>query len=997
MRHISVFMIFLFLASCSGNGDVVTADKDIADGGTTADQVASPDSATPPDASGNLDLTKFEQVDEELIFPDVPDSLSPGCNPGSGCFLDKCDTNEECLSGWCVEHLGEGVCSQSCQDECPPGWECQQVAGTVPDVVYICVSTHANLCRPCAAGTDCKSVGGAEDVCVDYEGAGAFCGGVCATDDDCPWGFSCLTTVTVDGIDTLQCLADAGECPCTGKSVALSLWTPCEAENEFGICDGKRVCAEEGLLECDALVPAAEVCNGLDDNCDGEVDEATCDDDNECTEDSCLAAEGCQNVALDLGECKDGNPCTVADHCEAGACIGDPVLCDDQNPCTEDLCTEQGGCDHPFVFGPCDDEDPCTVGDQCGDGECAGTHLACDCSEDSDCGELEDGDLCNGTLVCDVEALPMKCVVAPNTVVSCPEPAGADAPCLVPACDPASGGCSLVPANDGAPCDDGDSCSLGDTCSDGSCTPGAPANCNDGNPCTDDSCDPDSGCTSEKNSDSCTDGDVCTVNDVCAGGQCLPGDNLDCDDGNPCTDDMCDSAVGCLHTNNLADCDDGNACTTGDVCGGGQCAGGTPVSCDDENICTSESCNPADGCIYTFNSAPCSDDDVCTLSDMCNLGECVSSGSLTCADLNPCTDDSCNALSGCQFVANQEPCSDGNACTEPDICSGGSCIAGSGIDCDDENPCTNDACDPQWGCIYSNNTLPCDDSDACTLSDTCDGGSCIGGPALDCDDENLCTNDDCDAENGCVYQFNTTPCNDDDPCTVTDGCSGGACVGTGDLDCDDDVVCTADSCIEGVGCQNTVTVDYETDGNNCGECGLVCGETEKCKEGECKIIDPWLGAGAQWESAGKYFGRFTWAQAGIGNNGRFNATDYCVGKGGTLARPNSQDEWDKLFQNIPNDNYGYWMDGHNNYICGEATPGNPKPYQFGMMHCPTGTTKLYTGCNCTQSEPGLVVYRYSGSGHFDGCQSHAGGGNLGAMDENIDYNHAAIHGFVCEK
>ncbi len=324
-------------------------------------------------------------------------------------------------------------------------------------------------------------------------------------------------------------------------------------------------------------------------------------------------------------------------------------------------------------------------------------------------------------------------------------------------------------------------------------------------------------------------------------------------------------------------------------------------------------------------------------------------------------------------------------------------MAGAGLDCDDENPCTDDSCDPQSGCVHANNILPCDDADACTLSDTCAEGECVGGPALDCDDENLCTNDDCDGDSGCVYQFNTTPCNDDDPCTVTDACAGGACVGAGDLDCDDEVVCTADSCVEGVGCQNTVTVDYQTDENNCGECGKVCGQTEKCSDGECKVIDPWVGAGANWESAGKYFGRFTWAQAGISNNGRFNATAYCADKGGTLARPNSQDEWDKLYQNIPNDSYGYWMDGHNNYTCGQATPGNPKSYEYGMMYCPAGTSKLYTGCNCTQSEKGIVVYRYTGSGHFDGCQSYAGGGNLGAMDENLNYGHGGIHGFVCEK
>ncbi|MFQ5461501.1 MAG: hypothetical protein ACE5E5_02630, partial [Phycisphaerae bacterium] len=52
-----------------------------------------------------------------------------------------------------------------------------------------------------------------------------------------------------------------------------------------------------------------------------------------------------------------------------------------------------------------------------------------------------------------------------------------------------------------------------------------------------------------------------------------------CDDGNVCTDDTCDPATGCVNTNNVAACDDGNACTTTDVCdGAGVCAGVNPAN-----------------------------------------------------------------------------------------------------------------------------------------------------------------------------------------------------------------------------------------------------------------------------------------------------------------------------------------------------------------------------------------------------------------------------------
>jgi glucose/arabinose dehydrogenase len=49
-------------------------------------------------------------------------------------------------------------------------------------------------------------------------------------------------------------------------------------------------------------------------------------------------------------------------------------------------------------------------------------------------------------------------------------------------------------------------------------------------------------------------------------------DDAGCDDGNPCTDDVC-FASACLHLNNTNACDDGVACTTGDVCSGGVCRG----------------------------------------------------------------------------------------------------------------------------------------------------------------------------------------------------------------------------------------------------------------------------------------------------------------------------------------------------------------------------------------------------------------------------------------
>jgi hypothetical protein len=51
-----------------------------------------------------------------------------------------------------------------------------------------------------------------------------------------------------------------------------------------------------------------------------------------------------------------------------------------------------------------------------------------------------------------------------------------------------------------------------------------------------------------------------------------------CDDGNPCTDDLCDVNQICVHAANSAACNDGIACTTGDVCNAGSCVGGAPAA-----------------------------------------------------------------------------------------------------------------------------------------------------------------------------------------------------------------------------------------------------------------------------------------------------------------------------------------------------------------------------------------------------------------------------------
>jgi hypothetical protein len=880
--------VALLLVACSSPGPVADIAGGEVDG--TAQRDGSSEVVLQTDTVRNEDLFELIEVDPttDVKVVDVP---GPLCESGEGCFLDPCQENENCQSGWCVQHLGAGVCTQTCQEECPPGWSCGQLEGLGPDLLFVCVSTFANLCRPCTTTADCKSTGGAEDACIEYGSHGSFCGGTCSDKEDCPWGFACESVTSVEGSELLQCINETGECPCTQRSVALGLTTSCSVTNDYGICVGSRTCGDEGLSDCSAGEPAAELCNGIDDDCDGEVDEPDllegnyvnlCNDGNQCTEDKCMGSEACVNELLESGGCDDENPCTVADHCADGTCLGDPVECNDENPCTDNICTNTGGCEYPPNQATCDDDNPCTVGDDCDGGQCIGTLLPCDCMVNEDCASLEDGDLCNGTLICDTKSLPFKCVVDAKTAIECPGPEETNAICLQPFCEPLTGDCSVVPANNEWLCDDDDACTMSSACEAGECAGGMAINCNDGNICTDDSCDPDSGCSNVPNSEPCMDGNVCTTTDQCEDGECFGGPPLecndnnicsgqetcdpalgcqwgtppDCDDSNSCTTDSCDPGLGCQ--NKLTNCSDNDNCTV-DFCVDGACKNVSIVCQDDGNPCTVEQCDLLTGqCAVSLKD--CNDNNLCTL-DSCVDGECLNEA-YSCCDDTGCSQWKCDPDLGWQLV--EDPFDDGDPCTW-DYCDPWvDVVYHFPKNCDDGNDCTNDICDPVLGeCVATVNILPCDDGDVCSQGDSCFLGSCVPGDPLNCDDSNICTDDTCDEAKGCQYLANELPCDDGDACTSGEMCSNLACVGGDELDCDDESLCTIDSCDADEGCLN-VSVNCD-DQNECtdDDCdgatgcshvplanGTACGPQNEnsCQQGLCTAYckNGWEYQGACW-------------------------------------------------------------------------------------------------------------------------------------------------------
>ena len=145
---------------------------------------------------------------------------------------------------------------------------------------------------------------------------------------------------------------------------------------------------------------------------------------------------------------------------------------------------------------------------------------------------------------------------------------------------------------------------------------------------------------------------------------------------------------------------------------------------DDQDVCTDPVCT-AGKCGFGFNTAPCDDGDLCTEVDTCAAGVC-GGAVLDCDDANVCTTNTCDPAIGCVAANNVDPCDDGDLCTELDVCAEGVC-GGAVLDCNDDNVCTMDSCDPAVGCA-AEPTLGCCLVDGdCGAEETCDAdaNTCI--------------------------------------------------------------------------------------------------------------------------------------------------------------------------------------------------------------------------------------------------------------------------------
>ncbi len=94
-------------------------------------------------------------------------------------------------------------------------------------------------------------------------------------------------------------------------------------------------------------------------------------------------------------------------------------------------------------------------------------------------------------------------------------------------------------------------------------------------------------------------------------------------------------------------------------------------------------------------------------------------------DATPCRPGRC-FLGECEpaLADDGAPCDDGDLCTASDYCAAGVCLPGKATDCDDGNPCTDDACDPKAGlCSNVPNGAICDVDGGCAVG-VCEAGDC---------------------------------------------------------------------------------------------------------------------------------------------------------------------------------------------------------------------------------------------------------------------------------
>ncbi len=713
------------------------------------------------------------------------------CSSDKECTYDTdCPGNKSCIGGKCVTQY-----PLDCPDrECADGFLC--IDDTC--VESACIEVNCPEDEACAGGNcypkDCelRSCPGLGEVCIDEDCLPADC-----MDIECPQGQRCAVgnCYPVD-CETKNCPGYGEVCideECTQRT-CVGVTCPEGQRCANGYCYPEN-CTEAGCFG-EGEVCVDGVCRRI--SCLG-VD---CPEGYRCANGWCYPADCAGEDCSDFGEvCYEGKcvpadcagvVCPAGQRCAHGECF--PEKCEDLT-CEADEVCYAGQCvnwncvgnncpaEHNCVDGECVQvhcPEPCTMDNQCNTADCGGVEMTClfdmglgspawgaqgqTCSDGDACtiDDTCDQGLCVGTgLVCD-EPPADKCEVdVAVTYPSVGECQGGE--CLYQESrETCPGGC-LDGHCEGDPCD-GIVCDSHEHCESGDCVcDDGWADCQGATP----------GCETE----------LWTLENCTGCGDA-------CEDGNPCTTDVCDPAEGCKWNAN-----------DGAACGSWISYCSSASNCDTrqhKKYCVSGSCTGEwHGTTQDAGSGACNDR-VCSSTDYCNglyawytgkkcsstEGSCsVGYGGGSCSACNNCSDGSCNVPTTTNWGAGGTGCSAANqrcytgackTCSSPgylasDGCSG--CAGQGGNVCwHFETVASKDChytCPSYGGCVDAN----WNDNTSCAVckhfepTASCNaGGGSVGGACP-------CWYDNPAGTNTCKYStFNCHQTGSNPPCDLG-GCS----------------------------------------------------------------------------------------------------------------------------------------------------------------------------------------------------------------------------------
>ena len=667
--------LFLLVACSSSPGGVVDAGEEAPD---VQDSGLVPDTSQ-PDVPGFADAVQDVADGADTSEADIDNDTESSGGPG-----DPCVENAACESGYCLffdPAADEGFCSDACSEasDCPEGWVCATFTDTGSDAVMRCIQP---------------------DLCIDNDDDGYGQGPGCTAPDcdDTRNDISPLADEVCNGLDD--------DCDTRIDDNPIDERRSCETGFVGRCAAGQTVC-EGGLLSCSATAATGDdVCDGVDNDCDGLSDE-----ENVCDGVACCFLDRCEGVCDTARRNGDGTCVMPLGYASEELCDGLDNDCDGELDEGVEL-TFYADADDDGFGNPASTVTACTLppgcatnDDDCNDAVAAVNPDAdevCD-TVDNDCDGDTDSGVCSGLGCCWNDACVGVCGTArTGSAGTCEAPAGFGAE----VCDGVDNDCDGATDEDvlGLFYPDRDNDSWGDfsapavvactapvghvsnreDCDDSSNSnfPGAVERC-DGN---DNDCD---GETDELNPGA---GIACNTGEpgVCSQGITSCVDSaLQCNRvGTPGTE-VCDG----LDNNCDGRQDEGNpgaglACATGlpGVCGQGVniCSGGS-LSCLQTGFPASETCdnrdNNCDGQIDEGNpgaGTAC----VTGLLGACAVGVSVcQAGSVTCSVTVSPTAEVCDGIDNdCDGTADEGNPGAGAACSTglPAPCGSGTTVCTGG-------------------------------------------------------------------------------------------------------------------------------------------------------------------------------------------------------------------------------------------------------------------------------------------------------------------------------